>query len=231
VPSSSGASTPFDNTVLESTLHRRTVSIFPQRDRISIQEHVSGHKTTLEPPVPQDSAALSATSVETDRDEDYEDIPYKDGEGTGTDILPQPGNPPVKRSRAAYKATTVSPCFEQSHPYSTDYILKQKNPLEDLVHIRDILLLELCRHEGLRGLAADSSGFPLCGNCGKSSGTLRCTDCTIDAMYCPGCLCAMHREQPLHRIQVCGNRVYPINIDPTSFVAMDGLVFCCRFPG
>jgi hypothetical protein len=117
VPSSSGASTPFDNTVLDSTLHRRTVSIFPRKDRISIQEHVSGHKPSLEPPVLQDGVA----NVEMDRNEDYEDVVYEDGEGMGIDILPQPENPPVKRSCAAYKATTVSPYFEQSHPY-TDYI-------------------------------------------------------------------------------------------------------------
>lgn len=85
----------------------------------------------------------------------------------------------------------------------TDYILKRKTPVEDFIHIRDTLLLELCRHEGLRGLAVESSGFPLCGGCGDLDGTLRCTECSTNAMYCSRCMCVKHREQPLHRIQVC----------------------------
>jgi hypothetical protein len=94
-----------------------------------------------------------------------------------------------------------------------DHILKRKKrPLDDFIHIRDTLLLELCRHDGLRGLVADSSGFPLCGDCGESSGTLRCTECTADAMFCPRCMCAKHREQPLHRIQVCSNCPCPVRL-------------------
>lgn len=90
-----------------------------------------------------------------------------------------------------------------SVPAFPDDIIKQ-NPVEDLVRIRDILLLELCRHEGLRELVTDSSGFPLCGNCRKFNGTLRCTECSIDAMFCSSCMCTKHREHPLHRIKVCG---------------------------
>jgi hypothetical protein len=95
--------------------------------------------------------------------------------------------------------------------------LKRNDPLKDLVKIRDTLLLELCRHEGLRGLAVESSGFPLCAGCGKLSGTLRCTECTVDAMYCPGCLCARHSEQPLHRIQVHNHCVCPIRVNLEVF--------------
>jgi hypothetical protein len=122
---------------------------------------VPGHETAAGPPVPE----VDATSFETDRSEDYEVSPYEDA---WVDVLPTPENPPAKRLRTAYKATAVSSRFEQSCPF-TDYILRKKNALEDLVSICDILLLELCRHEGLRGLATDSSGFPLCGGCGTSS--------------------------------------------------------------
>lgn len=145
---------------------------------------------------------MNATGVETDRDEEYQDVPYEDEAGPWVDVGPKPETPPAKRLRAAYRVAVVSLHFELSRRF-TDNVSKKKDPLEDLAGIRDILLLELCRHEGLRGLATESSGFPLCGDCGKLSGSLRCTECAIDAMYCPGCMCAKHCEQPLHRIQVC----------------------------
>jgi hypothetical protein len=104
VSASSRASTPFDDTVPQSTVHRHTISIFPRGSRISVKEHVPGHGTALEPPVPQ----VDATSVETDRDEDYEDMPYEGGAEAWVDVSPKPEIPPAKRSRTAYKATTVS---------------------------------------------------------------------------------------------------------------------------
>ena len=95
--------------------------------------------------------------------------------------------------------------------------LKQKDPLEDFVKIRDTILLELCCHEGLCGLAVGSSGFPLCAGCGEECGTLRYTECTVDAMYCSGCLCARHSEQPLHQIQVRSHCVCPIKVNLEVF--------------
>ena len=172
---------------------------------------------------------MDATDVATDCDEDYEDVPYEDGAAAWVDIEPNPEERPTKRSCTEDKATAVSLYFELSRPLS-DYILKQ-GPLEDLVDLRDLLMLELCHHEGLRGLNAKLSGFPRCGGCWKVSGTLCCTKCTIDAMFCSGCMCARHREQPLHRIQVRSHYVCLIRIDLKAFVAMDGLFFYHTFAG
>jgi hypothetical protein len=193
--SSSRASTPLENTELQATAHQHTsISVFPQGNRhgMSVKRAVSRYRSTSELPVETDV---------TDRDEDYEDVPNEDV--PWVDKALEPEEPPAKRSRTTDKATAVSPWTVTSVTTDcTDYILKRKKPLEDFIHIRDTLLLELCRHEGLRGLATESSGFPLCGDCGESSGTLRCTECAINAVICPHCMCARHLEQPLHRIQV-----------------------------
>jgi hypothetical protein len=80
------------------------VSIFPQRGRVSVKEHVStgSHKATF------DSA-----SVELNHNEDFDD--EQSEEGPWVDILPGPEERPAKRSRKADKATPVSPHLEQSH--------------------------------------------------------------------------------------------------------------------
>jgi hypothetical protein len=189
---------------------------------MSIKERVSYHKTTFEP------ALLDSTSAEPNHNEDYEE-PSEEGAGTWVDLSPDPEKPPAKRSRKADKATAVSPHFEQSCLFPDD--IPKQTPLEDLVGIRDILLLELCRHEGLRELVTRLSGFPLCGNCGESDGTLRCTECMIDAMFCSSCMCTKHREQPLHRIEVCGHFLCQSKIDLKALLAMDRHLFCCPFPG
>jgi hypothetical protein len=186
VSSSSRASTPFDDANLQSTADRHTsISMFPQGERMFVRQRLFGYK--------------SAEALETTGDEDYNDGPCEDW--PWVDEVPKSESRPAKRSCAPDKAADVSLHFELSCP-SIDYISNHPKPLEDLVRIRDTLLIELCRHEGLRGLDAEPSGFPLCGGCGESSGTLRCTECSIDAIFCPGCMCTRHREQPLHRIQV-----------------------------
>lgn len=230
-PSSSRASTPFENAELRSNAHPHTsISVFPQGDRltISVKRAVSGYKSASEPPVEMDV---------TDRDEDYEDVSYQDAPlsvadeaDAWVDTMPKPETRPAKRSRTTDKATTVSP-WAITYTNFTDFIIKRKKPLEDFICIRDTLLLELCRHEGLRGLAVELSGFPLCGECGELDGTLRCTECTIDAMFCPRCMCAKHREQPLHRIQVRRYCACPVKINLKVYIALDGHIFCHAFTG
>ena len=63
---------------------------------------------------------MEGTSVETDCGEDYEDVPYEDGEGAA-DIVSEPEKPPAKRSRTTNKTTVMSPHFKLSRPF-TDYI-------------------------------------------------------------------------------------------------------------
>lgn len=125
-----------------------------------------------------------------------------------------------------------------SHPFTdlsdqvSDFIIKRKKLHEDFIPIWDALLLELCRHEGLQGLAAESLGFLLCEDCGESSGTLLCTKCTIDAMFCPWCMCAKHHEQPLYWMQVhYWYRVCPVKINLKVHIAMDRFIFCHTFTG
>ena len=109
--SSSRASTPFDDAQLQSSPDRHTsFAIFPQGNRISVRQRKSGYKTASEPPELQ----VDDTSFETERDEDYEDLPHEDGAGEWVDMAPKPETRPTKRSHTTSKAAAVSPRLELS---------------------------------------------------------------------------------------------------------------------
>jgi hypothetical protein len=86
--------------IRSSPVRCTTISIFPQGNRISIRRRTSGYKTAPAPPEPQ----VDDTSFETERDEDYEDVPHEDGAGECVGMVPKPETRPTKRSHTASKA-------------------------------------------------------------------------------------------------------------------------------
>jgi hypothetical protein len=45
-----------------------------------------------------------------------------------------------------------------------------------------------------------------CANCPRTSGhdlVYQCKDCFTDVLFCQECLVSSHRDNPLHRVEVC----------------------------
>jgi hypothetical protein len=72
---------------------------------------------------------------------------------------------------------------------------------------RDRFLDELIRLES-RGEFRNQT---TCSNCPRTAGrdlVYRCQDCFSDALFCKGCLVSLHRDNPLHRVEVCVSFIY-----------------------
>ena len=67
---------------------------------------------------------VEGTSVESDHDNDYEDVPYNDREELA-DMVSEPERPLAKQSCTTIKATFVSPYFKLSCPILTIFEAKR----------------------------------------------------------------------------------------------------------
>lgn len=115
---SSRASTPSNNDEAPSPTQHTSVSIYPQEDRLSL--NVLCYKSGSEPPCLQ----VEGTSIESDHDDNYEDVPYDDREELA-DMVSEPEKPPAKQSCTTNKATFVSPYFKLSCPILTIFEAKR----------------------------------------------------------------------------------------------------------
>lgn len=90
---------------------------------------------------------------------------------------------------------------ELTYPIQTDV-------MELFADKRDIFAREWARHVGLKMLPTDDDGYAQCAGvvdgirC-TEQGSLRCTECWTNKVWCADCICVNHAEQPLHVIEVC----------------------------
>ncbi|VDC02319.1 unnamed protein product [Peniophora sp. CBMAI 1063] len=83
----------------------------------------------------------------------------------------------------------------------------KRDPMEDFVHYRDILLREMLRHEGLKDEELHpETNMPTCA-CGLEA-SLKCVDCLEYGLQCSECMVAAHASRPLHRIQIWNGEYY-----------------------
>jgi hypothetical protein len=74
----------------------------------------------------------------------------------------------------------------------------------DFLGYRDVLLKEMMRHDGLKSIVlAEDGEYPICAQCEKDDGSLRCNDCMDAGMYCSDCMAKRHAKLPLHVLKVC----------------------------
>ncbi|KZV60023.1 hypothetical protein PENSPDRAFT_552578, partial [Peniophora sp. CONT] len=65
---------------------------------------------------------------------------------------------------------------------------------------RNILLREMARQEGLKGIKLRANGFPPCAQCDVSDGHVECLDCMRAGLFCSSCCAELHMCEPLHRV-------------------------------
>ena len=83
----------------------------------------------------------------------------------------------------------------------------QRDVMELFAQKRDLFAREWARHDGLKMLPADKDGYAQCAGVVDGArctepGSLRCTECWANKLWCADCICASHAEQPLHIIEV-----------------------------
>lgn len=72
---------------------------------------------------------------------------------------------------------------------------------------RDVIAREWARHDGMKTLDVDSKGYARCagvvdGARCPEEGSLRCTECWVNEVWCAECICKEHAKTPLHVIEV-----------------------------
>jgi hypothetical protein len=98
----------------------------------------------------------------------------------------------------------------------------QTKLLEWLQH-RETFLLEIIRGYGL----GDYSGIADCATCHSRAGKFRCLDCFPHCpLRCVGCLVENHRENPLHRIEVCFSE--SVLLLPNCYIFRSGMAHFMR---
>ncbi|VDB96085.1 unnamed protein product [Peniophora sp. CBMAI 1063] len=119
------------------------------------------------------------------------DINTKDSEwmdvdtGASETTMEEPEHP-SKRARGTNAATSST--------------TGKKDPLEVLKHKRNILLREMVRQDGLRGIELRANGFPPCARCEDADGRVECLDCLRPGLYCSSCISQLHEYEPLHTV-------------------------------
>jgi hypothetical protein len=72
---------------------------------------------------------------------------------------------------------------------------------------RAVFLDELLRTEG-RGYHRQQTRCATCAT-DVAKAIFRCRDCFTDALFCKACLVSIHRDNPLHRVEVSASLLTP----------------------
>ena len=129
-----------------------------------------------------------------------------------------------KRVRARKENDSVS-----SITPSTDLVItRSQTKMEDWLVYRPIVLDEFLRRDGL----GDSTAPGICVSCMELAGEYKCRDCSGGKMYCSRCIVSLHRELPLHRLEVRPRRLIdtPDHSTNTLTIGLDGWLLQARNP-
>ena len=88
---------------------------------------------------------------------------------------------------------------KSTNSYTFKNLIFHQHRLTEWIKFRAAFLDETLQHDGLGNFFGRSK----CSNCENAAGIIKCRDCADGALLkCPECVVTLHRNLPLHRIEV-----------------------------
>ena len=171
--------------VWDMTISERTGRVSATR-----KNHKHIYKSPMEPPL--EESPLEEPLLE--------EPPILEGVGAPADsksIKSRAARSAAKRKRVRIRKENDS-VSSVLVPSTNLLITRWQTKMTDWLVYRPVVLDEFLRRDGL----GDSATPGICVNCSELAGKHKCRDCSGGKMYCSGCILSVHRDLPLHRVEV-----------------------------